>query len=829
MFISLILAACLIQPPANAGFAGNAIAAITSTASPRLEVPAPLLREAVNGVLDLKDLAGADAHVDFTYPAIANGDTAGMRWTGKTVYNAKVQTVGATRPLVFVIPNATVLQSRDASAVLTGSVGVGDNRLVISTPLTVSIVDTTPPPDPGDLPAPAVPEAVNREVDVGRLGANVVVNVAYPSLANGHKVSVRWTGISPFSTAIQTATSATPLKFNVPRATMLKDFNNTALVTYSTQVPGAALKESEPQSIKVILGNFPAPSLPEAPDGELHIDKMGANAVFKVTYPSFGAGHKVTLRWAGATTFTTPVQTTTTASPLTFNVPKATVAKDFNGAAIATYTVQVPGVAAQTSEPLPVKVIFGELPAPNLPDAAAGSLDISKLGASTVANVIYPSLAAGHKVALHWKGVTTYDSPAQTAGTTNPLEFNLPRITAAKDLNKAAELTYTLDIPGVPTQTSQPLKVQVTSSDMSLPAPALTNLQGGVIDIGRYPGNLTATVTYPDIHPGQKVFVRWKGMSEYSAPIQTASTGNSLTFLIPAPALKGDLAGSGTLEYVVDIDGAVQRVSELLRVAVTSTISAGQQVANELNARYADTANVCKDSKPAYYCNGVIIRSTENGNYDPWNPSPAAQRLGGVSFSYMRKDSYVNDLYHRSGFTFLPQEVAVSRGKQVDYLCIYAYDAGTLVGVRGAQGCGLKPRSAPLRDISTCGSLGVRTVAQWYAYTRTLANRDYQCSLSTADATQFATSFQVRANRPSNMEALWNEMMAKLWPQNIPSSLPLESFFYKSAAALPEAKIYQTKYAARTAGGWLPIIKLDLTKLNGSPFSYNAGDQAIQP
>ncbi|MDE1195370.1 MAG: hypothetical protein PW896_09375 [Pseudomonas sp.] len=79
------------------------------------------------------------------------------------------------------------------------------------------------------------------------------------------------------------------------------------------------------------------------------------------------------------------------------------------------------------------------------------------------------------------------------------------------------------------------------------------------------------------------------------------------------------------------------------------------------------------------------------------------------------------------------------------------------------------------------------------------------------------------------MDALWNEMMVKTWDQDIPGSLPLESFFYTSAAGLAEAKIYQQKYRARTGNGWLPIIKLDLTRLNANPFSYNAADQAVQP
>ncbi|MNP66887.1 hypothetical protein D3C76_1626480 [compost metagenome] len=96
---------------------------------------------------------------------------------------------------------------------------------------------------------------------------------------------------------------------------------------------------------------------------------------------------------------------------------------------------------------------------------------------------------------------------------------------------------------------------------------------------------------------------------------------------------------------------------------------------------------------------------------------------------------------------------------------MYAYDAGTNVGERPNKGCGLKPRDAVNADLSTCASKNATTVAGWYAFTKTIKSRDYQCSLSTESAEQFAVSLQVRAQRPSNMESIWNELMVGVWPQ----------------------------------------------------------------
>jgi hypothetical protein len=374
--------------------------------------------------------------------------------------------------------------------------------------------------------------------------------------------------------------------------------------------------------------------------------------------------------------------------------------------------------------------------------------------------------------------------------------------------------------------------VATTPKTIDIPPPVVPQAVNGQVDLRRLgDASLIVEMTYPAITDGDTVRVSWYyGSSYYEAPIQTVGATRPVIFTIPNSTVVASKGASVRLraEYFYP-GGDHSQISAVLPVSVIETqppTDPGEKVADDLNTRYANTSLTCTGNTPAYYCNGVIIRSTQDGSYDPWNPSPKAISLGGVSFSYMRRDAYVTSLYHASGFTFLPQEQA--KGKIVEYLCIYAYDAGTLVGPRGEKGCGLKPRSAPRADVSSCASVNVRTVAQWYAYTKTIQNRDYQCSLSTADATQFAASFQVRANRPPNMDALWNEMMVKTWDQDIPGSLPLESFFYTSAAGLAEAKIYQQKYRARTGNGWLPIIKLDLTKLNANPFSYNEADQAVQ-
>ncbi|MFF7109239.1 hypothetical protein [Pseudomonas sichuanensis] len=374
-------------------------------------------------------------------------------------------------------------------------------------------------------------------------------------------------------------------------------------------------------------------------------------------------------------------------------------------------------------------------------------------------------------------------------------------------------------------------EVQSSQVRLDLPPPEVPAAPDKIINLTSLGSNLEVTFTYSAMAPKDTAAMRWTGKNTYTAPVQHVAIPGTLKFLIPKANVAADVGGQGVLTASVGVGDNPLVISPPTAIKVVQdTTDPGPAIAARLNLRYNARENTCPGNLPAYYCNGIIIRSVDNGNFNPWDPSPSAIALGAVSFSYFRVDSHVNNFYRNAGFIFLPQSEAALQGKGMDYLCIYAYDAGTIVGTRPAKGCGLKPRSSTNADLSTCASKNATTVSSWYAFTQTIPNRDYQCSLSTANAAQFAVSYQVRANRPPNMEALWNEMMVNLWPQNHGAKLPIEAFFYKvgNSASLNDAKTFQTKFKSNT-GIWVPVVALDLNKLSGSPFSYLSADQAVKP
>ncbi|PHN32786.1 hypothetical protein [Pseudomonas sp. ICMP 561] len=405
-------------------------------------------------------------------------------------------------------------------------------------------------------------------------------------------------------------------------------------------------------------------------------------------------------------------------------------------------------------------------------------------------------------------------------------------VTACLFILSLASCTSTPEHPGVSSSPAYTSTSVPEALALDLPEPSITQAPNKVINLTTLGATATATVTYPAIQNAHTVGLRWKGKSQYDAPVQAAGANRPVTFYIPKSEIQKDANATAVVTYSVGVGTNPLEISRPLTISVSAGVTppSGDVVVDAMNARYSDIRPVCPNNKPAYYCNGVVIRSTINDAYDPWNPSPKAVLLGGVSFSYMRKDADVKNLYHNSGFTFLSQNDAIAANRAQEYLCIYANDAGTLVGVRPAKGCGLKTERNLAGDLSTCSGVGVRTLAQWNAYTNPLPKPAYQCSLSTQDPAQFQISIDARKNTAPNVWRRWNEIMIATWAQDIGHRLPIESFFYKVGitGALEEAKAYQTKYKAKT-GIWIPVVRLNLDRLAGNPFRYNVADQALQP
>ncbi|MCD5972086.1 hypothetical protein [Pseudomonas quasicaspiana] len=474
-----------------------------------------------------------------------------------------------------------------------------------------------------------------------------------------------------------------------------------------------------------------------------------------------------------------------------------------------------------------------DLPKATMTEAPNGELVLDNLGANANVTFTYPAIADTHDVGLRWTGKTTYNAPHRLVGTARPVAFTIPKTTLALDAGGTGVITYSVRVGDNPFEFSRPLSIRVIGTPVpnpDYPPPTVPSAPNGKLDLATAGETVTITATYPTIDNGHTVGMRWTGKAIYDIrPIQTVGATRPLVFVIPRAEIAKDLGGTGVFTYSVGVGDDPLKFSDPRPIEVVNAVpSDGTAIAEAINTRYRNTATSCAGNTPSFYCNGVIIRSTINSNYDVWDPAPSAITLGGVSFSYMRADARIVTLYHHSGFIFSAEADAIAANKSMDYVCIYANDAATLSAGRTDKGCGIRVRSISAADLSSCAAVNVRTLEQWIAYTTPKPGPSYQCSLSTQDPAQFQVSIAARQTQvwPTN----WNEIMVATWPQGYGARLPLEAFFWKTGvpASLEEAKIYQTKFKTKT-GLWVPVIRLDFTQINAKPFSYEAADQAVQP
>ncbi|TDR73906.1 hypothetical protein [Paludibacterium purpuratum] len=255
----------------------------------------------------------------------------------------------------------------------------------------------------------------------------------------------------------------------------------------------------------------------------------------------------------------------------------------------------------------------------------------------------------------------------------------------------------------------------------------------------------------------------------------------------------------------------------------------GSEVAAQLNTRFNTIVDDCTDSDgvrvPAHYCSGIIMRTTEHGNYHAWDPPPSNNA---VSFSYWRADMHPerwqgsNTLYHANGFIFKPTSFVVDNFYDIRYNCIYPRDAGTS-GSTANYRCG-GSSGVPGPDYASCPNAGISTSAQWVAAYQSSTSRN--CTFSVINPNLFLQSLKATVDSGSiGHWSKWDELIAASWPQGQPSRLPLEAFFYDSERTNPglaNAK-YDQMDLCQVAGIFLPVIRLDVR--SSFTFSYNPSDQ----
>lgn len=474
------------------------------------------------------------------------------------------------------------------------------------------------------------------------------------------------------------------------------------------------------------------------------------------------------------------------------------------------------------ADPLPEQPVFA------LQQAAGSELDLDPLTGDATLKVFYTGMGKGDTVGARLTGVLTRDTLIQTVTAPGVLSFNLPRSWLRENLGRTVTLTYSYKVKGTGKLfTSAALPVSIVST-----RPEQFGIAGtvdGQLAFDALGDDAWVTVLFGAMAPGDTVGVRLVGSVTRDTKIEKVVDDGPLTFSIPRAWLQENIGRSITLTYSYKIGGVgALVVSRPLIVAVTSAVTrlpmAGAQVVQGLNARFQNTGP-CPGDQADYQCNGVFIRVVD---YSPafraWNPSPGAQKLGGVSFSYIRRDLKTLKLQENRSHGLILTEGNrwVAPLLPLEVLCAYPYDGGT--ATRADGGCGENKGYA---GSGRCVLRDIKNVAQWRSsftqYPPVEARYDHQCSFD-PDKAGFDLSLQAREN-PEQENIRWrqNEVVIKTWPQNV-HNLPVEAFFYTSTAGREPARNIQKDFYKST-GRFVPVIQVALTA--PEVFIYRASDQAV--
>jgi hypothetical protein len=302
----------------------------------------------------------------------------------------------------------------------------------------------------------------------------------------------------------------------------------------------------------------------------------------------------------------------------------------------------------------------------------------------------------------------------------------------------------------------------------------------------------------------------------------------------------------------------VEPIAGAQRASVQTALSDGPGITALINKNYNEDTTSCTQygtgkARGYYFCTGVLLRTTDNGNFPPWESSALALDLRATSYTWIRHDLNTTALYKRAGFILLsPADVLAQAVPGIAYpsykgsgdpvvKCVYPFDAWTTrQGTdRNYYACDYENTGtgSPVAELpwGSCDNKEGFTLATQYE--NQLAATGYQhwrqCSWN-ADSASGWRNMIASHNKLVNGNPLsyWNEVMLANFGHspNLPAWNDLMrqwvvAFFYdvSKAGGLSDAQAFQRKMAA--TGKRVPIVRLNFTAAAAQRFQFQQADQ----
>jgi hypothetical protein len=299
---------------------------------------------------------------------------------------------------------------------------------------------------------------------------------------------------------------------------------------------------------------------------------------------------------------------------------------------------------------------------------------------------------------------------------------------------------------------------------------------------------------------------------------------------------------SARVETSTPLDAPTQAIT----IAPRSQLQKPAEVLADVTKNYTEATTDCREygtgkARGHYYCSGVLVRTVDDGNFNPWMYSPTSLLIGASSYSWMRTDVQQTTLYHPAGFILRNRIDAIAHalpGLESGFVCLYPFDAGTSTA-NGHKGCGYRGKRleeassiGPYDDNSayawgSCNGIGITTASQWNAHFNSVGNvRTRQCSWNIDSQHGWNNMIASRRNFP-NFTSIWNEILLNNFGDGAQMPKYISAFFYdvSRAGGLVAAQRFQTKM--KSAGYNVPILRVNFNAAAASRFTYVTGDQVV--
>ena len=508
---------------------------------------APIIKEAVNGIIDLERLSTDDVTVQIEVRGLPfeRGDTLTMTWKGTTntgdslTYIDSVIIDNIPSVTEIRVPNAeirAIIDGRgEASYVLTKANGAPPQS---SKRAFASVTGKIP------LPMPTVFEAVGDTLDPTLSRVHVVIPV-YERMANGDLINMIWLGTrqngDPYLYEDQhpVANSEVGSVIYIPVTEEHISILANGTLDVSYRVSNDALFPMDVRvsdHLQLILAaryaELPGPSVDEAEDNVLDPEKYPGSATYRVSYTGTAVGDILTWYWEGespdgSASDWVPITSLSAGKELTFNIPRSLIEPNINNLVKLYYSLKLASTGKyQYSRILELTIgkLIGDLPPPEVLEADGNVLDPMQAQSGATVRVRYDSMDPQDIITRVWIGTPGPGTPPNQEKPYDPtgqVDFPVAASVIGANIGNRVSVAYQVKRYVAHKQSEIRLLDISRIPDNQLPSPLITqaNAQTKVLNLATFAGNATTTVgKWPFIALGQRAWLRLEGENENGGP-----------------------------------------------------------------------------------------------------------------------------------------------------------------------------------------------------------------------------------------------------------------------------------------------------------------------